>query len=105
MCHRNHAYNRNIDKRQVRHMAWIRKTIATLYIRLIVANFDMQFKYLHGCCIKRLTVQLEYFDGLVASTHLIKLGRIRVISGSDPHYYLGQWVIRVSDGDPVATLV
>ena len=44
MFHRTHAYNQNIDKRRARHMAWVRETIATLYIRLIVANFDMQFK-------------------------------------------------------------
>ena len=36
--------------------------------------------------------------------NLIKPGRIRVTFGPDPHYFLGQWVIRVSDGDPVATL-
>ena len=65
----------------------------------------MQFKYLHGCYIKGLTVHLQYFDVLVVSTHLIKLGRIWVTFGSDPHYYPGQWVIRVSDGDPVATVV
>ena len=28
----------------------------------------------------------------------------RVTSGSDLDYYLGQWVIRVSDADPVSTL-
>ena len=54
--------------------------------------------------LKRLTVQLEYFDGLVVLTHLIKPGHIRVTSGSNLHYYPGQWVIQVSDGDPVATL-
>ena len=52
-----------------------------------------------------MTVPLQYFDGLVVSTHLIKPGHIRVISGSDLHYYPGQWVIQVSDGDPVATLI
>ena len=57
-----------------------------------------------AAALKRLTVQLEYFKGLVVSTHLIKPGRIRVTSGSDPHYYPGQWAIRVSDDDPVATL-
>ena len=36
---------------------------------------------------------------------LIKPGQIRVRSGSDPDYYPGQWVIRVSDVDPVSTLV
>ena len=35
---------------------------------------------------------------------LYKPGHIRVISGSDPDYYPGQWVIWVSDGDPVSTL-
>ena len=44
-----------------------------------------------------LTVQLEYFDH--------QAGQKRVISGSDPDYYMGQWVIRVSDVDPVATLI
>ena len=39
-----HAYNQNIDKRWARHITWVRETIATLYIRLIAANFDMQFK-------------------------------------------------------------
>ena len=43
-----------------------------------------------AAALKRLTVQLEYFDGLVVSTHLIKLGHIQVTSGSDPHYYPGQ---------------
>jgi len=38
-----------------------------------------------------------------AST-LIKPGHIWVRSGSDPDHYPGQWVIRVSDVDPVATL-
>ena len=51
-----------------------------------------------------MTVQLVYFNGLVVSTHLSKPGRIRVTFGSDPHYYPGQWVIQVNDGDPVATL-
>ena len=91
------AYNRNIDKRRARYMVYVRETIPC-----IAANFYMQ---LHSCCIKGLTVQLEYFDRLVVSTHLIKSGRIWVTSGSDLHYYLGQWVIRVTDGDPVATLV
>ena len=36
---------------------------------------------------------------------LIKPGQIRVRSGSDPDYYPGQWVIRVSDVDPVSTLM
>ena len=45
-----------------------------------------------------MTVQLEYFDRLVVSTN-------RVASRSDLHYYLGQWVIRVSDGDLVAMLL
>ena len=36
---------------------------------------------------------------------LIKPGHIRVRSGSDPEWYPGQWVIRVSDPDPVSTLV
>ena len=47
----------------------------------------------------------EYLDDLVVLTHVIKPGCIRVISRSDPHYYPSQWVIRVSDGDPVATLM
>ena len=29
----------------------------------------------------------------------------RVTSESDPNYYLGQWAIRVSDVDPVSTLI
>ena len=66
--------------------------------------FVMLYKYLLACCIKRLTVQLEYLERLVVSTNLIKPGRIRVTSGSDPDYYPGQWVIRVSGGDPVSTL-
>ena len=37
-----------------------------------------------------LTVQLEYFAGS--------------LSGSDPDYSMGQWVIRISDVDPVAML-
>ena len=76
MFHHSHAYNQNIDMLQAHHMAWVRNTLATLYIKLIVANFDMQFKHLHGCCIKGLTVQLEYFDRLEISTHLIKQGHI-----------------------------
>ena len=36
---------------------------------------------------------------------LIKLGHIQVRSGSDPDYYPGQWVIWVSDADPVSTLM
>ena len=51
-----------------------------------------------AAALKRLTVQLEYFDDLVVSTHLIKSGHIKVTSRSDSHYYLGQWVIQVSDG-------
>ena len=39
-----------------------------------------------------------------AST-LIKPGHILVRVGSDLDYYLGQWVIRVSDAEPVSTLV
>ena len=38
-----------------------------------------------------------------AST-LIEPGYIWVTSGSDPDYYLGQWVIWVSDTDTVSTL-
>ena len=45
-----------------------------------------------------------YLDRLAVSTDLIKPGRIRVTSGSDPDYYPGQWVIRVSGSDPVSTL-
>ena len=41
---------------------------------------------------------------IYVSTHLIKPGHIPITSGSDPHYYPGQWVIRVSDADPVVTL-
>ena len=48
-----------------------------------------------------MTVQLEYFDGLVVSTHLIKPGRIGLHSGLTR---ITIRVIRVSDGDPVATL-
>ena len=87
-----------VDKCRARHIAWVRET--TLYARLIVICSSSSYM---AAALKRLTVQLEYFDGLVVSTHLIKLGCIRVTSGSDPHYYPGQWVIRVSDGDPVAT--
>jgi len=46
----------------------------------------------------------EAYFSAHAST-LINLGRIRVKSGYDPDYYPGQRVIRVSDGDPVSTLV
>ena len=43
--------------------------------------------------LEELTAQLEYFDCFVAFN-----------SGSDPDYYPGHWVIRVSDADPVSTL-
>ena len=36
---------------------------------------------------------------------LIKPGHILVRSESDLDYYPGQWVIRVSDSDPVSTLM
>ena len=42
------------------------------------------------------------------STHastLIDPGHIWVVSGSDPDCYPGQWVIRVSEVDPVSTLI
>ena len=73
-------------------MAWVHETMPCK----IVANFNMQFKQLHDCCIKGLTVQLEYFNRLVVSTNW-------VASGSHPGLTLIN--IRVSDGDPVATLL
>ena len=36
---------------------------------------------------------------------LIQPGHIRVKSGSDPDYYPGQWVIRVTGTDPVSILM
>ena len=44
-----------------------------------------------------LTVQLEYFDHYV--------GQKRVISGSDPDYFMGQRVIRVSEVEAIPTLI
>jgi len=35
---------------------------------------------------------------------LINVGHIRVTSGSDPHCYMGQWVIWVTSRDPLPTL-
>ena len=44
---------------------------------------------------------------IISATHSHKFdtGQKRVIFGSDPDYSMGQWVIQVSDIDPVATLV
>ena len=39
----------------------------------------------------------------VDASNLIKLGHIRIKSEYDPDYP-GQWVIQVSDADPVLTL-
>ena len=102
MLHHTHTYNRNIDKHRVRHMAWVCETIATLHIRLTLICSSSSYM---AAALKCLTVQLEYLDRLVVSTHLIKPGCIRVTFGSDPHYYPGQWVIQVSDGDLVAMLM
>ena len=43
-------------------------------------------------------------EDLAHASTLIKPGHIRVIFGADPDCYPGQWVIRVSDADPVSTL-
>ena len=71
--HRSHAYNRSIDKRRERHMAWVRETIPCIQDQLLLTLICSSSSY--------MTVQLEYFDGLVVSTHLIKpdhIGHIRV---------------------------
>ena len=46
-----------------------------------------------------------WYVGFSRRLYLIKSGHIQVKSGSDLDYYLGQWVIQVSDADPVSTLV
>ena len=63
----------------------------------MTSDYRISLNYSTQPLLDALTVQLEYFDQQV--------GQKWVISGSDPEYSMGQWVIWVSDVDPVATLL
>ena len=60
------------------------------------------------CLESRVAVRVEHTlqkkVSCLQQVNLIQPGHIRVKSGSDPDYYPGQWVIRVSGTDLVSTL-
>ena len=53
-------------------------------------------------CVKHT---LQKKASCLQQVSLYSTGHIPIKSGSDPNYYLGHWVIRVSGTDPVSTLL